>query len=78
MNKKTERNAFDRYMFEGGMEEAARRGVAEARANLIAKGITPRDSTNTPGVMPPKDEANTDQHGTPTDDQPSQAPLKTK
>ena len=40
------RNAFDRYMFEGGFEATAKKAVAEARANLIAHGITPADSSN--------------------------------
>lgn len=45
------RNAFDNYMFGGGLQAAAQRGVAQARADLIARGITPNDESNTPGVV---------------------------
>lgn len=37
----TERSAFDEYIFGGGLEAAANRGVADAIAELIAAGITP-------------------------------------
>lgn len=37
----TERSAFDEYLFGGGLEAAANKGVANAIAELIAAGITP-------------------------------------
>ena len=37
----TERSAFDEYMFGGGFEASAKKGVADAIAELIAAGITP-------------------------------------
>jgi hypothetical protein len=37
----TERSAFDEYIFGGGLEAAANKGVADAIAELIAAGITP-------------------------------------
>lgn len=37
----TQRSAFDEYLFGGGLEADANKGVAAAIAELIAAGITP-------------------------------------
>jgi hypothetical protein len=41
----SERNAFDEYMFGGGFEADAKKGVADAIAELIAAGIEPVNSS---------------------------------
>jgi len=46
MNGTKIRSQRDHYMLGGGMETAARRGVATARAKLIEQGITPHDDSN--------------------------------
>lgn len=41
----TERSAFDEYILGGGLEAAAKKGVADVIVDLIAAGITPVDSS---------------------------------
>lgn len=51
----TERSAFDEYILGGGLEADAKKGVADAIADLIAAGITPVYSSTLKKAEPVQD-----------------------